>query len=309
MAELHYIQVTRECNQHCRFCSNPVNNRTISFNTARKLIDEYARGKAAGVIFTGGEPTLHPELDRLIAYAQSKQLQARITTNGQKAANCAYLGRLQRAGLAHIHFSVYSHKHKVHDYLTRKKNSLKTLFRAIKNSGALRIRTDINVVINKLNSDHLHELAEELTKKFPFVGHFVFNNMDPGMEKAVEDPSTVPVLSEFESSLTLAMRYLAASGRTFRVERVPLCFMSEFPHCSTETRKLVKAEARSTYFLDEKALVRQTVWEHGKSARCSACNLTGICVGLYKMDIYYKSEELCPIFSSPALIKKRILRG
>ena len=85
--------------------------------------------------------------------------------------------------------------------------------------------------------------------------------------------------------------------------------MSEFAHCSTETRKLVKAEGRSTYFLDEKRLVEQTVWEHGKSARCGACGLAGICAGLYKMDVYYKSDELCPVFCDVDAIIKKIKAG
>ena len=40
------------------------------------------------------------------------------------------------------------------------------------------------------------------------------------------------------------MRFLHKEGRTFRVERVPLCYMTEFAHCSTETRKIVKGEER-----------------------------------------------------------------
>ena len=306
MAELHYIQVTRECNQNCRFCSNPANDKTITLRAAKKLVDKYLSLKAAGVIFTGGEPTLYQHLDKLISYAKSKNLPARITTNGQRAADYTYLNRLKTAGLSHAHFSIYSHKPEVHDYLTRTKGSLKNLFCAIKNAGRLGIRVDINVVINKLNSRHLHTLVETVTTRFPFVGHFVFNNMDPGMDRAVEDPSTVPVLSEFEASLTKAMRYLDSCGRPLRVERVPLCFMAEFQHCSTETRKLVSAEGRMTYFLDEKRLVEQKVWEHGKSARCAFCDLVKICAGLYKMDVYYSSEELCPIFCDPDVITKKI---
>jgi MoaA/NifB/PqqE/SkfB family radical SAM enzyme len=306
MAELHYLQVTRECNQACRFCSNPASNRTISAAAARRHIDRLITRKAEGVILTGGEPTLHPDLNKIIAYASRRKLPVRITTNGQKVASPAYLNRLRRAGLAHIHFSVHSHRPSVHDYLTRKRGSLDRLFRALANAGRLGLRADVNVVINRLNSGHLHLLAAEICRRFPFVGHFVFNNMDPGMERAIEDISTVPVLSEFEAPLARAMRLLQAAGRTFRVERVPLCFMSEFQHCATETRKLVKEEGRSTYFLDEKKLVVQTTWEHGKPPRCSACGLNRICAGLFKMDVYYKSEELCPVFADPDAIVRDI---
>ena len=72
------------------------------------------------------------------------------------------------------------------------------------------------------------------------------------------------------------MRYLHKTGRTFRVERVPLCYMAEFAHCSTETRKIVKGEERIVHFLDEKGTVRQTDFRHPKAEACKQCSLNEI---------------------------------
>ena len=93
------------------------------------------------------------------------------------------------------------------------------------------------------------------------------------------------------------MTWLSSVGRTFRVERVPLCFMSDFARFSTETRKLIKDEGRDIFFLDEKGRRRQdkSSWSYGKSPRCKECSLEKICAGLYQMDVYYSSKELCPI--------------
>ena len=55
-------------------------------------------------------------------------------------------------------------------------------------------------------------------------------------------------------SLELAMEYLHATGRTFRAERVPLCYMKRFAWASTETRKIVKEEERCISFLTKKGL-------------------------------------------------------
>ena len=225
MAELYYIQVIRKCNQNCRFCSNPSNEKAITAAAARKLIDKYARLNAAGIIFTGGEPTLYQGLAGLIKYTAGKNIEPRITTNCQKISDMSYLQSLRDAGLSHIHCSLYSHEARTHEYLTRTPGSYGKLTRALYNAWKLGIRTDINTVINRFNSRKLHLLAEFIIDNFPFVRHFVFNNMDPGMDRAVEDTSTVPVMSEFEASLAKAMRLITESGRTFRVERVPLCFM------------------------------------------------------------------------------------
>ena len=44
---------------------------------------------------------------------------------------------------------------------------------------------------------------------------------------------------EFQLSLELAMEYLHGTGRSFRAERVPLCFMRRVAWACTETRKII----------------------------------------------------------------------
>jgi len=308
MAEIYYIQVIRKCNQNCRFCSNPSNGKNITLKDLKKLIDFYAKEKAAAVIFSGGEPTLYKYLPQAIKYAASLGLNPRITTNGQKSSDISYLRQLSDAGLRHIHFSLYSHKKDVHEYLTRTPGSYDKIIKAIGNAHRLGIHTDLNTVINRLNSKHLHLMVQFIMREFSFIRHIVFNNMDPGMNRAIEDMSTVPVFSEFEASLAMAMRALNDSGRTFRVERVPLCFMSEFPHYSTETRKIIKHEDRQTFFLDEKEMVRQNKWTHGYGKRCAFCGVKSICAGLFRPDVYYTTEELCPVFYDIEKVRKSVLR-
>lgn len=308
MAELAYLQVARLCNQKCLFCSNPVNGRVIAWEEAKSLVDGFVKQKAAGVILTGGEPTLFAQLARLVAYALKKGLPARLITNGQRTADLGYLRTLRDAGLEHMHVSVHSHRAEVQARLSGKADSLKNIEATLDNAGKLKMRADINTVINKLNADHLSGLVRWLTNAFPYLRHFVWNNLDPLMNTASLNPELVPKLADFEVELHRAMTFLHESGRNFRVERVPLCFMSDFPHRSTETRKLVKDEGRRIFFLDAKGLCEQdkTSWSYGKSQRCGLCPANPICAGLYQMDVYYSSKELCPVFLDPAEVARRV---
>jgi hypothetical protein len=111
---------------------------------------------------------------------------------------------------------------------------------------------------------------------------------------------------EFEISLCLAMRHLHSTGRTFRVERVPLCYMAEFAWCSTETRKIVKDEERLVNFLDEKGQVLQKDFMHGKAECCKVCRFDPICAGLYEMDTWYRSSCLHPVFLDPDHVRKMV---
>lgn len=309
MAELAYLQVARVCNQKCLFCSNPENGRTITWEEGAALVDSFAAEGAAGVILTGGEPTLFSELPRLVAYARSKGLPPRLITNGQRTAAPEYLAALAQAGLEHMHVSVHSHLDEVQGRLTGNPRSLAHIRRTLENAGRLGIRVDVNTVINKENAGHLSKITGWLAAEFPFLRHFVWNNLDPMMNRASLNPELVPRLADFEVELHHAMTALHAGGRTFRVERVPLCFMSDFQHCSTETRKFVKEEGRRIFFLDEKGLRVQDrrSWSYGKGPRCGDCPLDPICAGLYQMDVYYSSAELCPVFVDPKDVARRVL--
>ncbi len=296
MANLGYIQVTRQCNQHCRFCSNPERMITLSIEEAVERVNDLADRNYFGVIFTGGEPTLMDHLPEAIAHAKSRGVQARLITNGQKTADYEYFKTLVEAGLDHINVSTHSYRDSVQAFLTENPDSLKNITRTLENSGMLDISTDINTVINHYNADHLDSTVRWVVKNFPHVRHFVWNNIDPRMNRASQNRDTVPGLQEFEIPLYKACKFLEATDRTFRVERVPLCYMADFAHCSTETRKIIKMEERIVHFLDEKQFVRQTDWLHGKTDCCKSCLLDSICAGLYEIDTYYDSKELYPVF-------------
>ncbi|MDE2491347.1 MAG: radical SAM protein, partial [Elusimicrobia bacterium] len=308
MAELAYLQVARVCNQKCLFCSNPENGRIISWSEAAALVDSFADGGAAGVILTGGEPTLFDRLPELVAYARRRGLAPRLITNGQRTSDPGYLRQLASAGLEHLHASIHSVKPEVQGELTGNPRSLPRLLRTLENAEREGLRVDVNTVINSRNADHLGLNVRFLAERFPFLGHFVWNCLDPLLNRASLNPGLVPRLRAFETELHDAMTWLDRSGRTFRVERVPLCYMSDFAHRSTETRKIVKEEGREIYFLDEKGRRRQdrAAWSYGKSARCRDCSLDGLCAGLYQMGTYYSEDELCPVFASPEDVAARV---
>jgi len=307
MANLGYIQVTRLCNQKCRFCSNPEREATLSIAEARALIDDFVARGYDGVILTGGEPTMHPALGDIIAYARQRGIHARIITNGQKLADPDLLQELVDRGLDHVHVSIQSPDPEVQAFLSCNPDSLARVLKTLENLGKAGINVDINTTINHYNAGRLDILVRFLVEAFPFLHHFVWNNLDPSMNRATQNPDVIPKLWEFEVSLHRAMSFLERSGRTFRAEKVPLCYMAEFAWASTETRKIIKGEERIVRFLDEKGFVRETLFLHGKSDACRACRFDSICAGLYDMDIHYSSEELYPVFLDPEPVRERVL--
>jgi len=310
MAKISYIQVTRDCNQKCLICSNPPNNRSLDYEKAEKTINELAVQKYEQVIFTGGEPTLYNRLPDLIRYSLKKKIFPRLITNGQRTSSMKYLKILKKAGLEHINLSVYSVREKIQAKISQNKNSLKNIKKSLDNLQKLGgITVNINTTINRYNADHLLETASWIVNKYPFIQHFVFNNLDPLMNRASENPQVIPRLNDFELELHKALSLLKKNKKTFRVERVPLCYLSGFEHVSTETRKIVKNEARLVYFLDERGKFIQGKWFYEKAPRCQYCFLNDICAGLYQMDKYYDSRELYPVFISKEAVVDNVINN
>ena len=311
MANIGYIQITRECNQACRFCSNPPSGRHATLAELKAQVDDLLARGSEGIILTGGEPTLFGELPKLVAYVSGGGVPCRIITNAQRLADGPLLDRLAEAGLRHLHVSLYSHREAVQDHLTGNPGGWSRTTRALERIGdhPAPLNVDLNVVINHYNADHLHRLARFVTLRLPQVRHVVWNGLDPSMNRTAENPDTIPALWELEVTLQRALGILDAAGVSFRVERVPLCYMLEYAHVSTETRKIVKQEPRTIHFLDGKGIVSQRSresWQRGKARACESCRVEPICAGLDSMDVHYDSRELYPLFVDPDPIVRKI---
>lgn len=309
MANLGYLQLVRHCNQYCRICSNPETAYELDLPTAMRAIDDLVARHYQGVVLTGGEPSLSAIVEPVVAYALGRGLSVRMITNGSRVAEPVVARSYVEAGLRHFHVSLYSHRAEVHDAITCVKGSHAQALQAIRNLQACGAEVHVNTVISRFNCEHLHELARMLAGHFPQVPHVVINNLDPLMGRAQSNPEVVHRLVDMHVSLLRALGVLAQSNKSFRVERVPLCFMTEFAYASTETRKIIKGEERLVHFLDEKGTVRQTSFAHSKAPVCHCCSLDSICAGLYAAGQGYDVNELAPVFVAKEPIVRRVLQG
>lgn len=78
----------------------------VSFSDMTKILNFMAANKFLITYFTGGEPSLHPDLVRIVEYADSLGLVTSLTTNGSISAET--LRALKKAGLYAMSVSVDS---------------------------------------------------------------------------------------------------------------------------------------------------------------------------------------------------------
>jgi pyruvate-formate lyase-activating enzyme len=78
------FHLIKPCNAKCKFCFatfREVRGRLVTDDAAR-VIDQLADAGCEKLTFAGGEPTLHPDLGRLLRHAKARGLVTCVVTNG-----------------------------------------------------------------------------------------------------------------------------------------------------------------------------------------------------------------------------------
>ena len=98
---LVWIELTRLCNLKCPHCNidgGQPRDSEMSPLQFKQLLEEMAEMGVWAVAFTGGEPTLHPDISELVNYARSLGLLVGIATHGL-FLSCELLDTFPRDGV------------------------------------------------------------------------------------------------------------------------------------------------------------------------------------------------------------------
>jgi len=158
------IKLTWRCNLACAMCAWRQDASTrLATDLVTRTLDELVALGCRKVHFSGGEPTLCPDLPDLIAHARRLKLRVTLTTNGTLLTR-DLARQLVKAGLNSVCVSIDSPVRSVHDRIRglpgafkRTMDGVRELRRAAEWRGvSLPIR--INTVVCRENYDTLNEL-------------------------------------------------------------------------------------------------------------------------------------------------------
>ena len=153
------------CNQKCVHCyaagQTLSDEKELSTDDWKKILDRCRDACIPQVTFTGGEPTMREDLPELINHA--KWFVTRLNTNGIKLTK-EYCKQLFDASLDSLQITFYSHDEKIHNELVGAPMYSKTLD-GIKNALEAGLNLSINTPLCTRNKDYtetlkfLHELG------------------------------------------------------------------------------------------------------------------------------------------------------
>jgi MoaA/NifB/PqqE/SkfB family radical SAM enzyme len=103
---LAHIIPMRRCNLACAYCNEYDDfSKPVPLDVMYRRLDKLAALGTTIVTISGGEPLLHPELDKLIARVRHHGMISGMITNGY-LLTAERIQRLNRAGLEHLQISI-----------------------------------------------------------------------------------------------------------------------------------------------------------------------------------------------------------
>ncbi|MFH0897592.1 MAG: radical SAM protein [Candidatus Bathyarchaeota archaeon] len=152
--------ITSRCNCSCYMCDlHRQEPQQISLEDAKKVLDFLAKNKFLIVYFTGGEPTLHPNVVEIVDYANRLGLVATMTTNGTPKKEL--LMRLKNAGLYLLSVSLDHWDAAVCEKIRNHKGIMAKQVETLKYLNEIGLRT---YALSFLNSFLVEDGVEKLVK-------------------------------------------------------------------------------------------------------------------------------------------------
>ena len=103
---LAHLVVTRRCNLSCTYCNEYDKvSAPVPLEVLKKRVEELARIRTFAITCTGGEPLLHPDIDRIIQSIRSHGIVVTIITNGYLLTE-RLINKLNEVGLHELQISI-----------------------------------------------------------------------------------------------------------------------------------------------------------------------------------------------------------
>jgi organic radical activating enzyme len=271
------IRLGFRCNQDCGFCWQSRTWPEPPVEYYYRWIDEFAALGRTTLTFSGGEPTIHRELPRLIEYASKKRgFEVWLQTNAIRFAKREFVEELVDAGLDLAFISFHSHLHEVSDSMTRAPRTHKKTVAGIERALESNVSIMLNCVVERRNfltlGAHAQYIIDNFVNRFPrdLIKQVIYSH--PNEYHTIEEwRENVVALDELSPHLGEALNKLLQEKvpvQAIGTCGFPPCILKDFPQLH---RKLNCSEL-ATEDTSGRFLV----------SACSNCSAKSTCLGVRK---------------------------
>ncbi|MCB9682087.1 MAG: radical SAM protein [Alphaproteobacteria bacterium] len=232
------VRLLEPCNARCDFCAcvgvmdDLTRDRSEVEATLRRGFDVGYRD----VAFTGGEPTLLPDLARHVAAAKAIGFTSvTVQTNAVNLDDAAYVQGLADAGLDTVLVSLHGHTAALHDAVLKLPGAFDRIQVALRHLVEAGVRVQLNHVLHTVNLPHLdafiryvHALQRELVVHGSQSHLGLTLSFVSPIGETLSHDEIVPPIADAAPALARALAVAEALGSDVHVPGLcglPLCTM------------------------------------------------------------------------------------
>lgn len=291
------IKIGFNCNNNCVFCVQGKKRERLKFKTkdeVEKSLKESCKQGKDEVVFTGGEPSLHPDFLDFIALAKKigfKEIQ--IQTNGRMFAYNDFCLKTVQAGSTQFSPALHGSTAEIHDELTKVPGSFEQTVQAIKNFKKLNQYILTNTVITGLNYKDLPNIAGLLVDLGVDQFQFAFVHI---LGTAAENKDwLVPRKSEVVPYIKQGLDIGVGAGKIVSTEAIPYCLMPGYEDYISEDF-IPETRIYDIDFVVEKYEDYRRSSGKAKRKECKNCKFYKKCEGPWKEYVeMFGWEEFKPV--------------
>lgn len=306
--KVYELLLSYACDAKCGFCYNPpltpeLLAQQVSLRRAAAMLASSRNQGYDGVWFTGGEPTLRPDLAKLLLLSRKLGFRRRqIGTNGVRLASAAYARRLVDAGLNYARVSLHAAKASTHDRLLALPGAFDKAIAGIERLRGMGVAVGINFVVTRENAAELPAFFALCLDRLAVRDMDVIFLHHRGMMELNADALAVRYADAIPH-LRAAWKVLAKHGlrrRTPTIVNMPPCVAPELRPWVSDWSREEAGDALSLPGAQGLDLMAMKGAQRVKGAACARCSLEPLCLG-YEREYAarYGEGDFVPVAAGP----------
>ncbi|HNW82578.1 MAG TPA: radical SAM protein [bacterium] len=169
------IELTYRCPVKCSHCyidrSEVTQKQELKFDKYTEFIDDFRKLGGLYLVFTGGDPLLHKDFEKIFNYARKNRIAVSIMSSGFKS-DLKLLERISKLGIMSFQTSIHGHNSEVHDRFTGVAGSFETTLNTLRFMKELGVYVQAAVIINLNNIEFFDDIVNFLENE---KINYVFN--------------------------------------------------------------------------------------------------------------------------------------
>ncbi len=167
------FELTYGCNLRCIHCYNPTHRalpHELTTSEIFALLSQIADLGVLIVTFTGGEPSVRPDIGDILRHARRQGLMTHLMTNATRITP-SFTDLLQEVGVSQINVSIYGATETVYEQMTAVPGSYRQFRQGLRNLADTKLPVLVRMPVTTINFEELQacrQLVESLHMKFQY---------------------------------------------------------------------------------------------------------------------------------------------